>query len=267
MSTIKLILNDGNREAVLTPGSEAGTLVIENTQNDSRSKLWRSEETSALAATEQTASGVMAVTINGHGGLVLGDTNLTTDATVTAVMKNGMSGVKNITLETLGENLDGTTTWWAFFYDGPIDTYELTISDPTNVDGYIDIPQIICGPAIAFEYGAKAGTVIQYLEDVEHLITDALSIRSEGTGQKKRLATLDPRLISATERAAIVDTIKNAGRAYSGFVSIYDDWGGALEAAGAFICKRLDDFEFDHWLGPAGTLQNRFQSRLQLREV
>lgn len=261
MTTLSMIFQDGHREALLTATSAAGVLAIENTQNDSRALVWRSELSSAGSALSQDISAIMPVTIDGNGGIAVAYTNLTLDATVTATLKNGMATVATVALECIETNLDGTTTWWALFNDGPIDQYDLAIDDPTNLDGYLQIARIICGPAIVTEYCLPRDTGLEYIEDVEHMITDALSVRSEGTGVIKRLASLNLSLLSTAERAALVETLRNDGMASAVFISIYDGWGASLESAGAFVAKRMGQFGFTHWIN------TRHRVGLEFREV
>ncbi|MCK9563076.1 MAG: hypothetical protein M0R02_10215, partial [Bacteroidales bacterium] len=69
MSNIRIIAQDGHKDAVLTATSEADGLAIENTQDDRRAYVWRSEDTSGADATEQTITAVMPVSILGLGAI------------------------------------------------------------------------------------------------------------------------------------------------------------------------------------------------------
>lgn len=256
-----MILVDGHREALLNVTSEAGELVIENTQEDSPSLKWRSEITSSSTALIQAITAIMAITIDGPGGIAVIGTNLSASATLSAPLKNGGGTVTTVALTCIEENIDGTTDWVGWFDDGPIDNYELNIEDAGNPAGYMQITNIICGPAVITEYCAPPETIIGYPEDVEHTITDAFSIRSEGTGAVKKMASIDLNLVNLAEREQFVNSLRTDGRAAVVFVSIYQGWGGSLEAAGAFAAKRMDDFAIPH------RIRGRFRTKLDFREI
>lgn len=248
MANIRILAQDGHKNAVLTATSEADGLAIENTQDDRRAYVWRSEDTSGADATEQTITAVMPVSILGLGGLVLSNTNLTADATVSAVLKNGMATVDTVAPVCLGENPDGTTTWVAWFsVETAVDQYELTIDDSTNPDGYLQIVQIIAGPAMSPEYNPAYGLETAWTEDVQHIATAGQSIRSEGTGLVRREITLNLEVMTEGDRVMLVDGLIAAGQKATLFVSIYPGEGGDLERQHQFACRRMTALSTSHW--------------------
>jgi len=243
-----MILNDGHREAVLTATSEAAGLEIENTQDERRALVWRSEDTSGADATDQEITAVMPVTISGLGGMVLSNTNLTTAATVSVALKNGMTTVDTVALDCIEENLDGTTTWVAYFEkEDDIDQYALTIDDPTNTDGYLQIVQIMCGPVLTTEYNPAYGAEMEWSEDVEHYETDGGTIRSEGTGQHRRRTSINLELVPEADRAALVAGLMQHGQRFPLFLSLYPGNGTSREAQYQYVCKRLTNIRHQHW--------------------
>lgn len=259
MSNMRIIANDGHKGAVLTATSEA--LAIENTQDSRRAYPWRSEDTSPGDWWDQTITAIMPVTINGLGGLVLSNTNLTMDATVSAVLKNGMTTIDTVTPVCLGANLDGTTTWVAWFTAGPIDQYELTIDDSTNPDGYLQIVQIICGPVLTPDNNPAYGLETEWLEDVQHITTAGQSLRSEGTGLVRREITMDLEVMTEADRVLLVDGLIAAGQKATLFISVYPGEGGDLERQHQFACRRVTNMSTNHWT------RQFWRQGLEFREV
>src|SRR5690606_30248255 len=235
-----MILNDGRREAVLTATSEDGVYVIENTQDDRRAFVWRS--TSDAAQTITAISPVQAAT----GGAVLKDTNLTTDATVTIELINGLGTIDTIPMECLGANVDGTTTWVAWFDDDPADQYVIQISDTGNPDGYLQIVQIMFGPYVSPEFNPGYGVETEYIEDVEQLETDSQSLRSEGSGTVKRQVSFALGWVTEADRAILIREMLRNGMRHPIFVSVYPGEGGDLERDHQFIGKRMSPLSTRH---------------------
>lgn len=247
MSNIRMILNDGHRNAVLTATSEAGALVIENTQTDRRALAWRSTTLDPQAITGVSP---VSVAVDEMGGIVLGNTNLTLDATVTADIKNGLGTVDTVTLECTAANPDGTTTWVAWFtLDEAVDQYEIDITDAGNAAGYVQVVQVMFGPVTTLDYNFSFGADIRWREDVEHLITDGQSLRSEGSGIVRREASINLDFIPEADRGDFINALVQQGMAAPLFLSLYPGRGGALESQHQYIAKRASQISQNHW-GP-----------------
>lgn len=259
MANIRMIFNDGIRQGVLSATSEA--MPISNVQDERRAFVWRSEDTSGADATDQEISAVMPITINGLGGVVLSNTNLTMTADAAVTIKNGMADIGTLEMICLARNTDGTTTWVAWFDDGPVDQVEISISDPSNPDGYLQIVQIMAGAALTFEYCFSAGAEQEWVEDVEHFETDGSTIRSEGTGQDRRRSLINLELLPEADRAAFVDAALQHGQKLPLFLSMYPEWGGTIEAQHQYICKRITNIKNQHWI------KRFFRGGVEFREV
>lgn len=257
MANIRLILNNGHADAVLTATSEETGLEIENTQNERRARVWRSTSDAA-----QTITAVMPVSISGVGGIVLTNTNLTTDADVEVDLKNGVTVIDTVTLVNLCTNFDGTTDWVAWFdVDTAVDQYEMVITDTDNPDGYLQITQVICGPYISPGYNFALGAGFEVDEDIQHTITAGLSPRSSGTGAERRELSIDLKFIEEADRATLVDGLLDFGMGSVLYVSMYPDQGSALEGRHQFAAKRMTKIKTSHW-------GNRFWDQsLVFREV
>lgn len=245
-NNMRMIINDGHREGmIITASSEAGVLAAENTQNDRRALVWRTEETSATSALELELEVVMPVSIDTKGGIVLANTNLTLAADVSVEFLSGSGTVATLPLQCHAANPDGTTTWVAWVQDGPIDQYQLTASDPTNTDGYLQIVQIMCGPYVELRYNPAYGMPIEWLEAVEHIRVASQSIRSEGGGR------LVLRQVSIAQPVVLQDDIEmlrrellRHGKASPVFISIYPGKGGQKEADHQFVAKRDSNYGY-----------------------
>ena len=249
MSNIRIIAQDGHKDAVLTATSEA--LAIQNTQDDRRAYVWRSVDDAmaspAIDALDQVVTAVMPVSITGAGAIALTNTNLTLAATLSVDLKNGGGTVDTVAPVCLGENSDGTTTWVAWFsVETAVDQYEMSIQDPTNPDGYIQVVQILCGPYLEPTYNFSLGAVVDWREDVQHITTAGQSIRSEGTGLVRREAAINLDLMPEADRATLIDELVAAGQKATLFVSLYPGRGGDLERHHQFPCRRTTGLSINH---------------------
>lgn len=251
----KLIALDGNRQSIMTATSEAGLLVIENTQNEKRAMAWRSTSLSA-----QTITAVMPITANG-GGIVLAYTNLTMGAEVEAELINGLGTVETVTLECLGYDPGGTTTWVAWFEGGPVDQFEVVISDEGNEDGYMQVTQILCGPYLSPGNGLRPEVSMEFTDDIELIMTAGQSPRSEGMGIVRRAASIDLPVMNTQDRNSLIQGLITPGRKYPVFISIYDEWSGYLQASGGFVAKIQSPLQTQHWQ------KEKFRSSLDFIEV
>lgn len=247
---IRFITNNGNKDSAIFATSSAVGLPITNTQNENRAKRWRSlddpMDSPPADGLVQVITVVTAITIDGLGGIVLSNTNLTVDADVTVALKDGVSTVDTLPMECLGLNFDGTTTWVLWFDNGPIDQWEISIDDTGNPAGYIDIVQIIGGPYFTVRYNMAAGAEIEYQEDIEHKITKGKTPRSFGTGVIRREISIDLPLVVAEDRAALLDAMLATGMRDSLFVSMYPGEGGSIERNHQFVAKRLNNIATAH---------------------
>ncbi|MCK9564157.1 MAG: hypothetical protein M0R02_15705 [Bacteroidales bacterium] len=240
MANLRIIAADLHGTAALTASSAA--MPVANTQNPLRSYPWRS-----TSAAVQTISATLTASVGGGAGLVLTNTNLRTTATVSAALKDGGVTVNTVSLTCLGSNLDGTTTWHAWFDDTGIDGYTLTLTDTGNPAGYLQVVQILCGEYITTEYNVAYGAGLTLLEDVTAIETAGLSLRTEGTGDVRRVLTVEHEFLLEADRAALIDALVGAGRKATLFVSLYPGEGGAKERDHQFPARRMADLSATHW--------------------
>lgn len=264
MANLRIAATDGWRGAVLSASSEESGLSIENTQDSRRAYVWRSadvEDSPPIDALDQTLEAIMSTEIDGLGVVFLGNTNFTTSATVSVVLKNGMTTIDTKSLSCIRANRDGTTDWVVWFDAGPIDEGAISVADPTNTDGYLQFVQGFFSSAIEVTFPHASGISLEWDEDVEHLETDSRSLRSEGTGQSRRKLGLNLALLSPSDRILLTDALLQNGQKNPVFVSAYPNFGGAQEADYQFIAKCMTNINLRH--------QNKlyYQQNLELREA
>jgi hypothetical protein len=275
---IKFIVDDIHPTATLTATSEA--LDIENTQNALRAYVWRSADLEPQIITGTLAAPIFA------SGLAISRHNLTGGGEISIVLKLdgdtvfdsviGLGGVSSVGgFIPAGVWQAGIDPWGAtynqslgvmvtdiwFGRDYLFDSYEITINDPDNPDGYIQVCQVVLGRATTFDPGFELGSLIRWVENVKHSRTDGETLRSEGTGQRHRVMELDLGLLADSDRVAMVTTMGRAGQKQPIYVSMYPDAGGMLEVEHAMVAKRVSNLEFNHQ-HPA-----YWQNKLILEEV
>lgn len=151
---------------------------------------------------------------------------------------------------------DGWATRYSQLWFEPVfaRSYRLTVSDPVNSAGYIDITRIYMGrhfsPAVNFSYGSQWG-----FDSSEQQIRteDGGLFTSPSAVWRKSTFTLDH--IASSDRSALNSAIRHVQRTKDWFISLYPDASGQLEIEHSFACKftnlpQSSNPSFDTWQYP-----------------
>ncbi|NWO11726.1 hypothetical protein HLV40_15145 [Chromohalobacter salexigens] len=254
---MRLIIDNVHDAASLTATSEA--LPVDYTQRSGRSYVWRSTDT-AEQIIEATLSGTQYI-----DAIVLYRHNLSASATVRVELLNGGSVVYDSGASAVAELITppslrvGIDPWGATYNDAipvaltmfwlPITAvtgYRITIDDPANPDGFIQVGRIISGLSFSPRYNPAYGVQLTWQEGAENRRTEAGSLRTITSNSKARLLNIDLNHLPNSDRVTLTTELVKRGMGSDVFVSLYPEQGGVKEIEHAFLAKRNSDFSSTH---------------------
>lgn len=258
----------------LTATSEASSqLSIDKTQRSGRSYVWRSLDTSPQVV---TASFDNPLSIN---GVVIYQHNLSNLAKVRVeyIRNNNViydSGeLIAAELVPLGEWEAGIDPWGgsqviqlpnvqlsvltpSVFIDG----YKITIDDPANPDGFIQVQRIVAGKYYSPKFNASYNPSLYWVDSSEHRRTEAGSTNTIDGNLYRRLSiNLD--FLDAADRSELTLKALTSGKSSDVFISLFPDTGGIDEAEYEFLARRENDYGHTH------NYFNNWQNQLVFIEV
>jgi len=272
MSNLRLIIDNVHDSATLTATTEG--LPVTYTQRSGRSYPWRSvgTGTQVIQATLANVQYLDAIVLDRH--------NLSAAATVQLEILYGADVVQDTGNQSVAELIPppllrlGVDPWGASYNDKiPVQSkqfwiepafatgYRITINDPTNPNGHIDVGRVIAGLSFSPKFNASYGVKLTQVEQVEHRRTEGGSLRSVGSDAISRRLTLDLKFLTEEDRTTLTTELVKRGRRASVFVSFYPKQGGLKEVEHAFLAKRENDYEHTH------DFYNNWQAPLSFLEV
>lgn len=256
MENIRFIITNHHDSAYVTATTEA--LPAAYTQRSERVRTWRSTDASEQVITASLASAAFLE------GIVLYRHNLSSSARVRVEVLNGEdvaydSGEVNVSgLIPLGEFRFGVDPWGAtstgdlpikqapfWFRSMAATDYRITINDPDNTDGYIEIGRIIAGPVISPKYNPPYGLQLEWQDFAEHRRTEGMSLRTTGEGIARSLP-VDLNFMDRYDREALSSAFLRNGKRSDIYVSVYPEQGGFGEGEHAFLARRENNFAHTH---------------------
>lgn len=268
---IRLIINNEHDEATLTATSEA--TPIDYTQRSGRSYVWRSADLAPQTITA-TLPGVRYLS-----GLVVYNHNLTSLGTIrieylldgTVVYDSGEIiaadliplGTWQAGVDPWGEqDLTELPTVQYNVWTAPTlaDSYRISVDDPSNPDGYMQIARIFAGIAYSPEYNPQYGLSLEWQDFAENRRTESGSLRTVGSGTARRL-TFDLDFLSRAGLTQLSRELLRTGKGRDIYISVYPGVGGMREAEHAFVARRSSDYAHSH------AFFNNWQSSLEFQEV
>ncbi|MCL7931675.1 hypothetical protein [Halomonas llamarensis] len=271
MSNMRLIIDNVHDSATLTATSEA--LPVAYTQRSGRAYPWRSAD---------TGTQVIEATLMGPQYLdtgVLYRHNLSASATVQMEFLYDADVVRDTGVQSAAELIPppllrlGIDPWGASYNDKiPVAVqpywitptfatgYRITINDPANPDGYIQVGRVIAGLSFSPRYNFSYGVKLEWVEQVEHRRTEGGSLRSIGEGLARRL-TLELNYLPEADRTTLTTELVKRGKGADIFISLYPEQGGIKEIEHTFLARRDTSYAHTH------DFYNNWQSSLPFLEV
>ena len=255
--------NSADRATSLAASTTSGALVAANLQNDFKGQVHRSTSTSVTYTLTWTAGETV-------GGVALPATNLSASATIRVRLYSDTGGTTQIAdsgtvYACPGLNL-GLLNWSlplngnAFAFGGASKSAVwfsshyfarrcvIDLVDTGNPAGYIDNARLVVGsywePAINAGYGVEANVV----DRTSNRRNDAGDNLSD-LGTKHDTLSLKLGNVGETDRARLMQIMRNAGAARNVFVSLLPGWADPVAEQDHMIYgKRANaGVSFDHY--------------------
>jgi hypothetical protein len=271
LSNLRLIIDNAHDAATLTATSEA--LPVAYTQRSGRSYVWRS-----AGLGEQTITGTFDVP-RFISSLVVYNHNLSSEGTIRfEYLLNGdvvfdTGPVISADIIPLGVWRAGIDPWGAqdltelpavqynvWTESTLVSGYRITLNDPGNSDGFLQIARVFSGIPYSPEYNASFGLSLEWLEFAENKRTESGSLRTIGEGTARRLS-FDLAHLNSAGLGALGKELLRAGKRSDVYISVYPETGGMREAEHAFVCRRESNYSHNH------DFFNNWQAPLTFEEV
>lgn len=270
-NNIRMIINNEHDEATLTATSEA--MPVAYTQRSGRSYVWRSTDTAdqTITASFTTPTYVSGVVVYNHNltasgvvrveylldGQVVYDSGDVIAANIIPIgtWRAGIDpwGAEDLTeLPTVQYNIWTSATL--------VDGYRITIKDPANPDGYLQVSRIFAGVSYSPQLNPKYGLSLEWQDLSANQRTESGSLRTVGEGTARRL-TFDLSYLDNAELTRLSREMLRSGKGQDLYVSVYPGAGGMMEAEHAFVARRASDYAHGH------TFYRNWESSLELQEV
>ena len=219
--------------------STAGALTTANLKTNELSEVWRSTGTTAtLTFTWSQYEDV--------GGVALGWTNMTSTATVTIDVFAEAADVTPIGSMTVGADVAmpmGEFNWGldplmlrtsqaaglatqaqAWFYQSMIaKKVVITLSDPDNTDGYVQVTKACIGPMVSLSTNPGYGVRVEFVDRGKSTRTESGSLRCEPRGVYRKI-TVDYRSIVQSDTHTLLSVL-HASRVMPIFMSVFPSTG------------------------------------------
>lgn len=270
-ANMRLIIENLHDQATLSATSQA--LPIAYTQRSGRSYVWRSTDTSqqVITATLPGPRPISGVAVYDHNLSVQGRVRIEFLLDGRVVYDAGDEYASG--LIPLGIWRAGIDPWGGLDITGIpqarsdtwtderiADSYRITITDPSNESGYLQINRIFAGAAYSPKFNGSYGLKLEWLDFAEHQRTEGLSLRTTGDGSA-RLLTVNLDHLDRAGMAQLGRSLLRVGKRQDIYVSVYPTWGGFLEAEHAFVARRSERYGHVH-----SAVEN-WQSPLSFEEV
>lgn len=257
-SNIRFIVVNEHDKAALTASSEA--VPVASTQKQSKAHAWRTQSVGVHSVTAQMGQGPAYA-----NGFCMAQHNLSKDSEYRLVLKlqdvtvydSGLIPVQTFFIPA-GTWRAGIDPWMAadndklaeqctsLWFDAVLfDSYEITVSDPKNSAGWLQVGRFFLGvaisPAVNMDYNAR----MTHQESGRHSPTDGGSLWTVGKGSRRQF-DIDLNHLSMDERLLLEGELVAAGLAADIFISAYPGAGGLKEIQHQFIAKRQPGLSFTH---------------------
>lgn len=133
---------------------------------------------------------------------------------------------------------DGWATRYSQLWFEPVfaRSYRLTVQDPMNAAGFIDVTRLYMGrhfsPAVNFNYGSQWD--FESAEQAERTEDGGLFTTPSAVWRKQSFVLEH---VDSADRAALNAAIRHVQRTKDWFISLYPGQGGQLEIEHSFACK------------------------------
>jgi len=234
VSNLAIVSKNLAKEAVLSASSEAGSMIVGNLQNDSKTEIWRSVGTSASITMIGDSSGISAValciasltstatmrvcvyTLEGDA-VPAYDTGNILCCEYTTIDKIDFS---NGALNSNTFNYGGGTYASLFFNEVVGEKVVIQVTDTNNSNGYIEASVLVVGKFWTPKYNAAYGASLSLLDTSKHTRNAAGGLMTVRGAIYKRLGFLLSNMMVA-DRTALFEILIRSGMSVPLFISFF----------------------------------------------
>jgi hypothetical protein len=271
---IRMLLNNATNEAILTltKGSELTFLGLDNLKKYSNSHIFRTETTDEIIIEGtfnglQSLSGLvmhrhnLSATAKWHVEIFSGDKQngeLLLDTGLTDVFETKLLGELEFGIDDLVEaiNDEWEVRYKPLWFEKILAwSFRITIQDPDNTKGYIDIARLYIGQLFEPDMNFSFGSVNQVDANEKLIRTKGASLHTVKDGKQFRRFSFKFEYLTIDDRDSFYDAIYQGTKTNDWFISLYPDSGGKYEHHHAMACKftTLPPFKHDYqnnWQAP-----------------
>lgn len=252
MSSLKIISNNVIDSALtLTATSEATGHLIAETQDNIKSKTWRSTTlaTQTITATWSTGQDIAGVGL-AFTNLIVGSTVQVKLYTLVADGSPALdSGIKTINFAydppqgftSIGSDsfgFGGGGYFSTFFTETNAEKMEIIVTSASNPDSYMEISRIVTGAVWSPEFGFQKGATAGYVDTTKSSRTDSGNSFVD-RGIISREIRLDLGTLRASDRAALDQIFRSTGEHFPIYLSMYSGSATESEEVGGQIYGRF----------------------------
>ena len=256
---LRLVLFNDHDTATLTASSAASGTPIENTQRNDRAEIFRSADLAELVIEGTLPAGAFVDSLQ-----LLGN-NLSATGSVRLTLLEGETEPWDSGEQSTGEIIPagiwraGIDPWGATYNDQlrnpatmfrfpitPITGYRITINDPGNAAGAIEIGRIVLGQDWVPEFNASYELPITHQDRAQHEYSAGQTLRTINGGNTRRAATIDLNWLVEADRARLIVELGQRGMIADVFVDLYPESTGIERLNGAFLARMTEGYGDSH---------------------
>ncbi|WIX33290.1 hypothetical protein QO259_01130 [Salinicola sp. JS01] len=256
---LRLVLDNIHDRAALNATSEAPGLSIGNTQRNERNRVWRSTDTSTQVITGTLAAGAYVddIVILGH--------NLTSAGTLRVELLSGSTVIRDSGEVSTGEVIPagiwraGIDPYMATYNDklevptkrltvtpAAITGYRLTLDDPSNPAGALEVARVVLGLAFEPTTNMSYGVQTTWVDPATHERSAGQTLRTIGGGHPRKQVRFSLDWLTPGDRERLIEEIAEIGMIRDVFVDLYPDSTGLERLSGQFVGRLTEGYGDTH---------------------
>lgn len=258
-----------DRATELTATSARPGTPIEYTQRNERNRVWRSAglESQVIEAALDDVSFVDGVALLNHNltdrasmrlQLFLSDSEVFDSGTVIAA-DIIPAGIWRAGIDPLGASYNQQIDRAAAMIDAPataITRYRLTIDDPGNATGAIQLGRLVVGLYFRPEFNMSYGLETDFIDNASHEYSAGQSLRTIGAGAVRRSNQVSLEWLTVADRARLIQELAQRGMIADVFIDLYPARVGIERLSAAYLARMSRGYADSHNRGGrAATLE------------
>jgi hypothetical protein len=233
-NNLRIVYNNVANSATLTASSTRGATDINFTKKDTKSLVWQATGTTATITVDMASAPIV-------GAVILAFNNFSSTATMRvqgyyATVLQFDTGVQqaaayapmddfpwgDVPIGANAYSFAGGSYGRAYFAQTSVDQIVITIDDPDNVAGYLEVSRLIVGPYWSPVFNHPYGASYQYVDDSTQYRTEGNNLVSHRAGRFNKV-TFNLEYMQTPDRSRWNELVKKMGMHSPIFVSLYPE--------------------------------------------